>query len=152
MNQKELRRLSRGDLLEMMLSLSKENERLRKELHQANRKLEDRTIAVEQSGSLAEAALNLNGVFQAAQAACDQYSLSIHSQADALLAQAQEQLADTDARCSKMLIQANKQAKQIVFQARAQAKKILEEGQRKLAAREEMYSWIAELMENGEEA
>lgn len=152
MNQKELKRLSRGDLLEMMLSLSKENEQLRKELHQAKSKLEDRTIAVERSGSLAEAALNLNGVFQAAQAACEQYSLNIRGQADALLAQAQEKLDGADARCNEIFAQANAQADQILAQARAQAKQILEEAEKKLAVQEEKYSWITDLMENGEEA
>jgi cell division septum initiation protein DivIVA len=140
MNQKELRRLSRSDLLEMMLSLSKENEHLRKELHQVKSKLEDRTIAMDSSGSLAEAALNLNGVFQAAQAACDQYKANIQSRADALLAQAQEKLEAADA-----------QAEGILAQARIQAKQILDEAQQRMNAREDKYSWITDLMEDSEE-
>ncbi len=152
MNQKELKRLSRSDLLEMMLSLSKENEHLRKELHQAKSKLEDRTIAIEQCGSLAEAALNLNGVFEAAQAACDQYSTNIRSQADDLLAQAQEKLDGADARCNDIVAQANDKADRIIAQARAQAKQILAEAEKKLAVQEEKYSWITELMETGEES
>ena len=132
-------------------------------MHQVKNQLEDRTIAVEQSGSLAEAALNLNGVFQAAQAACEQYSLNIHSQADALLAQAREKLDGADARCNEILTQANTQADRIVAQAKAQAdrivaqarsqaRKTLQDAEKKLAAREEKYSWITELMENGEKA
>lgn len=152
MNQKELKRLSRGDLLEMMLSLSKENEHLRKELHQARTRLEDRTIAVENSGSLAEAALNLNGVLQAAQAACDQYTLNIRGRADELLAQAQEKLDGADARGQEIIAQANAQADRIVAQARTQAKQILDEAEKKLAAQEAKYSWITDLMENSEEA
>ena len=79
MDPKKLKQLSRSDLLEMLLNLSKENEQLRQELQQATSKLEDRTIAAEKSGSLAEAALNLNGVFQAAQAACDQYKWNVQN-------------------------------------------------------------------------
>lgn len=73
MTPKELRRLRRSDLMEMLLELSKENLQLRQELEEARRQLEDRTIAIAECGSLAEAALRLNGIFEAAQAACAQY-------------------------------------------------------------------------------
>lgn len=73
MTPKELRRLRRSDLMEMLLELSKENLQLRQELEEANQKLQDRTILIEECGSLAEAALRLNGIFEAAQAACAQY-------------------------------------------------------------------------------
>lgn len=77
MTQRELKKLSRTDLIEMMLELSKENEVLRESLAQARKKLEDRTITIENAGSLAEAALSLNGVFEAAQAAANQYLQNI---------------------------------------------------------------------------
>ena len=141
MNQKELRRLSRSDLLEMMLSLSKENELLRKDLYQARQQLEDRRLTVESSGSLAEAVLKLNGVMQAAQEACDQYTLNIRAQADELLDQAREKLAAAEGRSGE-----------IIAQAREQARKILAEAERNRARQEEKYSWITELMENSEEA
>lgn len=77
MLKRELKKLSRADLIEMMLDLSKENERLRESLAKAQKKLEDQTIAVDKAGSLAEAALSLNGVFEAAQAAANQYLQNI---------------------------------------------------------------------------
>lgn len=73
MTERELKKLSRRDLLEMLLALSKENEELRQKLVQAEEQLNSRNIMIENSGSLAEAALRLNGVFEAAQAACEQY-------------------------------------------------------------------------------
>jgi len=152
MNQKELKRLSRGDLLEMMLSLSKENEHLRKELHNARQQLEDRRLTVEHSGSLAEAALQLNGVFQAAQEACDQYSLNIRAQAEELLAQAREKLENADARAEEIIAQANTQSNRILAKTREQAKKLLEEAERNRSRQEEKYAWITDLMENSEEA
>lgn len=88
MTAKELKRLSRSDLLEMLLELSRENEQLRQENLELRARLEEKTLKIENTGSLAEAALVLNGVFQAAQEACEQYSLNIRSQADTLLAQA----------------------------------------------------------------
>lgn len=73
MDQKDLRRLSRRDLLEMLLELSKENEQLRQRNSELENQLADRMLTLSNVGSLAEAALQLNGVFQAAQEACDQY-------------------------------------------------------------------------------
>ena len=77
MTDKELRKLSRSELLEMLLIQSKEVERLKEELKEANRKLEDRKILLEESGSIAEAALKLNDIFEVAQRAADQYLESI---------------------------------------------------------------------------
>lgn len=73
MTDKELRHLSRSELLEMLLAAAKENERLKAELEQSKAELRDRRIQMENAGTLAEAALQLNGVFQAADAACAQY-------------------------------------------------------------------------------
>ena len=73
MTEKELKRLRRADLLELLLEQSRENARLRRELEEARAELEDRTIRIENSGTMAEAAVALSGVFEAAQSACDLY-------------------------------------------------------------------------------
>lgn len=79
MTKKQLKRLRRSDLLEMLLALSKENDQLRQELTDANKQLAEKKICIEEAGSIAEAALKLNGVFEAAQAACEQYLQSIRA-------------------------------------------------------------------------
>ena len=73
MTDRELRKLSRAELLELLLEESRENERLRAQLQEMNEKLADRAIRIERAGSIAEAALQLNGVFQAAEEAVAQY-------------------------------------------------------------------------------
>lgn len=73
MTDKELRKLSRAELLEMLIEQIEENESLRSQLNEANEKLNDRKIIIESSGSIAEAALRLNGVFEAAEKAAEQY-------------------------------------------------------------------------------
>lgn len=80
MTDKELKRLSRGELLEMLIAQVKENHALRKQLDQAQAQLRDRSIILERAGSIAEAALALNGVFEAAEAAAAQYIESIQKQ------------------------------------------------------------------------
>lgn len=73
MTDRELKRMSRGALLEMLIEQMEENERLKKQLCQAQEELQERRIKLETAGSLAEAALLLNGVFQAADQAARQY-------------------------------------------------------------------------------
>ena len=73
MTDKELRRLSRSELLEMLIAQTEENSQLKIRLEQAEAQLRDRRIEIDKAGSLAEAALSLNGVFQAAEAAAQQY-------------------------------------------------------------------------------
>lgn len=80
MTDKELRKLSRRDLLELLLAQSREQDALKQELAKAKEELAKRQICLEQAGSIAEAALRLNGVFEAAQAAADQYLESIRRQ------------------------------------------------------------------------
>lgn len=73
MTDKELKRLRRTELLEMLLAQVKENEKLKMSLKEMQAQLDSRQIMINRAGSIAEAALQLNGVFQAAEAAAAQY-------------------------------------------------------------------------------
>ena len=73
MAKQELKRLSRADLLALLLEERRKNDELSAELDQVKEKLADKNLQIEQSGSLAEAALRLNRVFEAADAAAAQY-------------------------------------------------------------------------------
>ena len=53
MTDKELRRLSRGELLEMLIAQAAENDQLKNRLEQAEAQLRDRKIAINNAGSLA---------------------------------------------------------------------------------------------------
>ena len=73
MKEKDLKRLSREELLELLLIQTKESERLEKELEKAKTELENRRIDIEQAGTLADASVRINGVFKATEAAAKQY-------------------------------------------------------------------------------
>lgn len=73
MTDKELRRLSRAELLEMLLAQMEENEKIKRRLQKTETALADRRIAVSEAGTMAEAALRLNGIFEAADRAAKQY-------------------------------------------------------------------------------
>ena len=110
MTDKELKRLSRGELLEMLIQQSKELERLRKQLDAAESALQNREIAITNAGSIAEAALQLNGVFTAAQDACQQYMENICH-----LSQNQERI------CAQRDAESQAEAKRIVEEARQES-------------------------------
>ena len=81
MTDKELRRLHREDLLQILITQQKQIEDLTAALEDSEKALADRKVAIEESGSLAEAALKLNGVFEAAQQAAEQYLESLKAAA-----------------------------------------------------------------------
>lgn len=77
MTDRELKKLSRRDLLEMLIEQGREIRELRQKNAALESALHDKSINLEKAGSIAEAALALNGVFEAAEAACKQYTDSI---------------------------------------------------------------------------
>ena len=79
MTDKELRKMSRGELLEMLVEQSRENDKLRATVEQMQQQLSDRQLRIDQAGSIAEASLQLNQVFEAAQQAAEQYLENIRS-------------------------------------------------------------------------
>jgi DUF438 domain-containing protein len=82
MTDKKLQKLSRRELLEIMISQGEEIERLKAQLEEANKKLSGQEIAISESGSIAEAALKLNKIFEDADAAARQYLANVQKMAD----------------------------------------------------------------------
>ena len=99
---KELKRLNRAELLELLLTQTRETERLQKELEETKAMLNDRNLRIQETGDLAQAVLSLNGVMEAAQAAANQYLENI---------QAMER--ETKEKCQLLLRQAREEAEKI---------------------------------------
>ena len=112
MTEKELRRLSRTDLLELLLAQRRENEQLRCILDQTQSQLADRTIKIEKAGSIAEAYLQLSGIFTAAQDSCQYYmdNIKLLSERQAQVCQQMEQ--ETQEKCDRMVAEAEQKAQQ----------------------------------------
>ncbi len=77
MDQKELRHMSRRELIEIIFAQKQRELELQAKLDEANEQLAQRTIQLENAGSIAEAAVAISGVFQAAQDAADRYLRSL---------------------------------------------------------------------------
>lgn len=89
--------------------LVEKEEQIKKEIEEKDRLLHDKTIAIEKTGSIAEAALLLNGVFQAAEAAAKQYLDNI-----------KQRSKEQDEICQRKLEEAQQKADEIVSQAEEQ--------------------------------
>ena len=77
MDSKLLRKNSRQELLEMLLDATEENERLRHENEELRKEIESRRLICQNTGSLAEAALKLSGIFEAADEALKIYQANL---------------------------------------------------------------------------
>lgn len=98
MTEKELKKLSRRQLLELLLKQTEYSEFLEKKLKETERKLDDKILIEAEAGSIAEASLRLNGVFEAAQAAANQYLSNIkriHDNKEKLLLELEKKVEAT---------------------------------------------------------
>ena len=73
LTEKELRKLNRFQLLELLVMQTEQNELLQKQLEELkNKRVEDMT-QISQMGSVAEASVQISGLFSAAQSTADMY-------------------------------------------------------------------------------
>lgn len=84
MTGKDLRKLSKTELLEMLVEQARANVELRTRLEAAEAELAQRRLQLADCGSIAEASLKLSGVFEAAQKAIDLYRENIERECEAI--------------------------------------------------------------------
>ena len=89
MKNNDLRKLNRYQLLELLVLQTERADNLQARLDKAEEQLRDREIRLSSLGSIAEASLQLSGIFQAAQQVADQYVNAAKQQADAIVAEAE---------------------------------------------------------------
>ena len=73
MEQKALKKMSRKELLQLLLLQSEEIDKLKKDLDSKNKLIDSKLIMLKEAGSIAEASLKINKVFESAQEAANQY-------------------------------------------------------------------------------
>ena len=106
MTDKDLKKLNRYQLLELLVVQTERADRLQQKLDEAEKQLQQKELNMRSLGSIAEASLELGGVFQAAQAAADLYIEQAKQHG--------EQIKE----------EAHQRAAEIVAQALAQARRI----------------------------
>lgn len=126
MTDKELRKLRRVELLELLVDQAAEMEELRRQLDQANEALAQRKIQLEEAGSIAEAALRLNGVFETADKAAKEYLDSAREMAqkrETLLRRTQE---DAEQMARELLARTREECRKLEAETRKQCQAMLE--------------------------
>lgn len=73
MENNELRRIKRKDLLELLLKQANRIKELEEENKKLTKELENKKIKIEESGSIAEATIKLHEIFENAQKCADEY-------------------------------------------------------------------------------
>lgn len=83
MADRELKKLSRAELIDIIYALKEREDDLSARVAALEEKLAQREIQISRAGSIAEAALAINRVFEQAQAAAEDYLLSVRAGAAA---------------------------------------------------------------------
>ena len=104
---KELKRLSRRELVDIIYQLKKNEQEKQEQIAALEEELQERRIRISVAGSIAEAAVDITNVFSTAQRTADLYLHEIASMKE-----------DTERECAKMLEDARKQAEMILAEAR----------------------------------
>ena len=73
MTDKEFKRLSRAQLIEIIYQLQLQIDKLNEEKQALENELEDKRLRLQSAGNIAEAALEMNDCFRSAQKAAEQY-------------------------------------------------------------------------------
>ena len=106
MTEKDLKKLNRYQLLELLIVQTGRADKLQAQLEETEKQLNEKNLKITSLGSIAEASLQVEGVFQAAQAAADLYI-------DAAKKKAKEIEDIAYKKAAKILEQAQAQARHI---------------------------------------
>ena len=136
MTDKELRKLRRDDLLQILINQQKQIDTLNEQLEQSKQALANRDIAIQEAGTLAEAALKMNGVFEAAQNAAEEYAQQMQKRADALVAEAEKRTKEAQSLADNVVRNARAEAERILSQARSEADSVARQVQTGMQAQQ----------------
>lgn len=106
---KELKRLSRRELVDIIYQLKKNEQENREKIDALEEELQEKRIRISVAGSIAEAATDITRIFSIAQNTADLYLREIESMKE-----------ETEKECAKMLETAKKQAEMILAEAQNQ--------------------------------
>ena len=108
MTDKEFKRLSRSQLIEIIYQLQLENDKLTEQNKSLEEALADKRLRISNAGSLAEAALEINDCLKNAQEAADQYLNEIKIMHEELETEKQKILSEARAEASAIISDAQK--------------------------------------------
>ena len=122
MTEKQLKNLSRVDLMELLLEQTKYVNSLEQELSALRKKLKYSEQSADSApSSMADASLRVNGVFEAADEAARQYVEKAEKYEELKHAECEQMLAEARERCMDMLRKTYAHCDELVREAEARA-------------------------------
>lgn len=115
----DMRKLRRSDLIDIIYELQKKVNFLEEQNKELIKDVQSKEIIMENAGSIAEAALVLNGVFETAQKAADQYLTSIKSRN-----------ANVEERAQKIISEAHQKANALIEEGKNNYIKMKQKGEK----------------------
>lgn len=100
---KELKRLSRRELVDIIYQLKKNEQEMQEEIESLKTELQDKRIRISTAGSIADAAMSVTNVFSTAQMTADIYLREISCMRE-----------DADRECAKKIEEAEKRVRDIL--------------------------------------
>ena len=107
MTDKEFKRLSRAQLIDIIYKLQLELDKVNEEKQELESKLADKRLRLQSAGNIAEAALEINDCFRSAQNAAEQYLNEIKAIRE-----------ETDTERQRILKEAKAEAEAIIARAK----------------------------------
>lgn len=191
MTSRELKRMGRAGLLELLIAERSENERMEKlnnekqrqleaseskcgatqkeltdaqakieelekalaavqaDLAEAKTKLESDELAVANAGSIAEAALQVSGIFAIAQKAADQYLANVERMQGAQQLACEKLLAETQQKCARMEAETQQKCAALEAETRAHCQAERDRANREAANHwSQLYQNLQSVMQN----
>ena len=133
MTDKEFKKLSRAQLIDIIYQLQLQIEQLKEQKQELEGELADKRLRLSNAGSIAEAALEINDCFRSAQKAAEQYLNEMQAIREETEAQRQRILSEAQAQRQKVLAQTQEERSKIIAEAEAEAQIIIA-GSRKIRA------------------
>lgn len=110
MTDKEFKRLSRAQLIDIIYRFQLQVDELTEENQNLKRKLADKRLRLNKAGNIARAALEINNCFSNAQKAAEQYLNEIRTIREETEAKRQKILADAQAKAAAIISDAKKRS------------------------------------------
>ena len=112
MTDKEFRKLKRGDLIAIIYEYQKKQDELIAEVEDLKKKLESREIKLSNAGSITEAVISMNELFETAQRTADEYIENVKKTTENAEKKAAEIISEAEKKAEKITEEAKKKAKE----------------------------------------
>lgn len=111
---KELKRLNRRELVDIIYQMKKNEEQMKEQIATLESQLQDKKINISVAGSIAEATVDLTKIFTTAQVTADLYLHQISTMKE-----------DTEKECAKMIEDAKNKVEEILTEGKRQYEELV---------------------------